>query len=291
MVKGSMPMARFVGFCGFFLLLVATSVEAQQIVFSRRVYAARGTTFQQLWLWSASDGRLTQLTESPRDHARPVCSADGTRVFFDSGTDPLSQRRWRLDRVTGSEQPLSGGEDLANNAVAARPNVRMSGCDDRTWSVAHDGLTAVCTANGQDLVFVDLRTRMEIDRIRFDQRYSTGDPYPPWSLQSFWSPNGRTLLVGTYGEYGSSTTGELDFFLLDLPTRQWTRAMTGNNPVWLPSGDAIIYEAPRELVPLVPNGRHKVWTAHLGRFDLASRTETPLTFGVTNNVDPKMCIP
>jgi hypothetical protein len=291
MVKEFMAVARFVGFCGFFLSLLATSVDAQQIVFSRRVYATHGTTFQQLWLWSASDGRFTQLTHSARDHTRPICSADGTEVFFDSGGDSLSQRRWRLDRGTGSEQPLSYAQDLPDGVAAARPNVRMSDCDDRTWSVAPDGLSAVCTARGQDLVFVDLRTRMEIDRIRFDQRYSTGEPYPPWSLQSFWSPHGRTLLVGTYGEHGSSTTGEMDFFLLDLPTRQWARAMTGNNPVWLPSGDSIIYETPGELVPLVPNGKHKVWSAHLARFDLTRHTETPLTFGVTNNIEPQMCIP
>ena len=31
----------------------------------------------------------------------------------------------------------------------------------------------------------------------FGQLYSTGEPYAPWPMESFWSPDGRTLLVGT----------------------------------------------------------------------------------------------
>lgn len=97
----------------------------------------------------------------------------------------------------------------------------------------------------------------------------------------------HTLLVGTYG--GSSTTPALDFFLLDLSTKTWTRAMTGNNPVWLPNGDAIIYETPRDFAPLQLSGTHRVWSAHLARFDVATRTETRLTSGVANNVQPTLC--
>jgi hypothetical protein len=48
------------------LCLLATPVSAQQVVFSRPVYAAAGRTFQQLWIWSASDGSLKPLTHSPR---------------------------------------------------------------------------------------------------------------------------------------------------------------------------------------------------------------------------------
>jgi hypothetical protein len=56
------------------LCLLATPLSAQQVVFSRRVYAAAGRTYQQLWIWSASDGSLKPLTHSPRDHSEPVCS-------------------------------------------------------------------------------------------------------------------------------------------------------------------------------------------------------------------------
>lgn len=163
----------------------------------------------------------------------------------------------------------------------------MPGCDERTWARAPDGSRAVCTANGEHLVIVDLSTGNEIDRIPFDQQHPTGESYAPWALQSTWSPAGDTLLVGTYG--GSSTTPGLNFFLLDPSTRTWTRAMTGNNPVWLPNGDAIIYETPRDLAPLPPTGRGRVWSVHLAGFDVVTRTDTRLTSGVTNNVQPTLC--
>jgi Tol biopolymer transport system component len=278
-------MSRFIGLCGLSFLLLANSIDAQQVVFSRRVYAARGTTFQQLWIWSASDGRLTQLTRSARDHANPVCSPDGTQIFFDSGAP---WRRWRFDRQTGIEQPVNGALPRMEIVPPETLNLRVPGCDDRTWSRAPDGMRVACTANGgEDLVIVDLSTRKEVDRIRFDQHYLTGEPYPPWPLQSTWSPDGHMLLVGTYG--GSSTTPALDFFLLDLSTKTWTRAMTGNNPVWLPNGEVILYETPRDLVPLTSSGQHRVWSAHLARFDLATHTETRLTSGVTNNIQPHVC--
>ncbi len=281
--------SRFISLCGLSCLMLASSVDAQQVVFSRRVYAARGTTFQQLWIWSASGGGLTQLTRSERDHENPVCSPDGGDIFFDSRTDPLGPHRWRFDRQTGMEQPVNGGPARAAVVEPDPSDLRMPGCNDDPPTRSPDGSFLVCTANGSELVIADLKTRREVDRIRFDRHYSNGQPYPPWPLQSTWSPDGRTLLVGTYGEYGSSTTGELDFFLLDLSTKTWTRAMTGANPVWLPSGDAIIYETPRALVPLPPSGRHSVWSAHLARFDRATQTDTRLTSGVTNNVQPTLC--
>jgi Tol biopolymer transport system component len=275
-------MSRVIGLCGLATLLLAPSIEAQEVVFSRRVYAARGTTFQQLWTWSASDGRLTQLTRSARDHRNPVCSPDGTQISFYSATS-----RWSFDRKTGIEEPLNGAPPRAGIGTPDTSTLRVPGCDDRTWAPAPGGSRAVCTADGETLVIVDLSSGNEVERIRFDQRYPTGEPYPPWALQSTWSPDGHTLLVGTYG--GSSTAPALDFFLLDLSTKTWTRAMTGNSAVWLPKGDAIIYETPRDLMPLPLSATHRVWSAHLVRFDVATGTETPLTSGVTNDIQPTLC--
>jgi Tol biopolymer transport system component len=65
---------------GLAVVLLTTSVDAQQLAFSRRGYVARGTSYQQLWIWSAADGHLTQLTRSPRDHSHPVCSPDGRQI-------------------------------------------------------------------------------------------------------------------------------------------------------------------------------------------------------------------
>src|SRR5215467_8103290 len=75
-----------------FLFSFAGSLSAQQVVFSRRVYAPRGRTYQQLWVWSASDGHLTQLTQSAREHRNPACTKDGSHIFFTTDEDRKSTR-------------------------------------------------------------------------------------------------------------------------------------------------------------------------------------------------------
>jgi hypothetical protein len=220
--------------CAALVLLtsVAASASAQEIVFSRRVYAAQGTTYQQLWTWSASDGTLKQRTNSARNHNAPACSPDGKQIFFSTSAfdknGALVENHWSLDRATGIESPAKN--------VSARP----------------------ATPAGND-------------------------------NEEFPSPDGKTALVGTYGESSTSTSHYQDYFLVDVATTTRTRAMSGNNPVWLPNGNAIVYETPRDLAPLPPDGAHSVWSAHLALFDLTTHKSTTLTSGVTNNVQPTLC--
>jgi hypothetical protein len=126
--------------------------------------------------------------------------------------------------------------------------------------------------------------------VPFGQRYSTGEPYAPWPMDSLWSPDGRTLLVGNYGENGGSATGELDYFLLDLTTRTWTRAFTGTNALWL-TPTLIIYVTPRALSPLPAGGARSVWTAHLTAFDPRAHRARPITSGLSNDLSPAVCPP
>jgi len=163
-------------------------------------------------------------------------------------------------------------------------------CDDGTIARSADGSRVACAAAGKDIVIIDARTQKEIERIPFAQRYTSGEPYPDWSLQPSWSPDARRLLVGTYGEGSSSTTPKLDYFLLDLMTKAWTRAMTGNDAVWLRSGRAIVYSTPRDLVALGPSTTRSVWSAQLAMFDLDTRQTTVLTSGVSNNQQPALCV-
>ena len=279
MTRYSIRMASRLFCCCIGVLLFADAVGAQQVVFSRRVYRIRGRSYQQLWIWSPSDGRLEPLTRSARDHERPRCSRDGTQIFFESDGE-----HWRLDRNTGIERPV---DNASPPASANAPDVRPPQCDDHTLSISPDGLRAACAAHGEDIVIVDLGNLREIERAPFGQRYSTGEPYPPWSLQSTWSPDARQLLVGTYG--GSSTSPALDYFLLDLATEQWAPAFKGNHPVWLPDGANIVFSTPRELVELPGPRERRVWAAHLAIYNLAARQQTQLTSGVTNNEEPTLC--
>jgi hypothetical protein len=148
-----------------------------------------------------------------------------------------------------------------------------------------------CTVGGHSVAIVELATQEERARIPFGQRYSNGQPYPDWPLEIIWSPDARVLLVGTYGENSSSTSTFLDYFLMDVATHIWSRAMTGNDAVWLADGRSIVYSTPRDLVPLTPSSERRVWSAQLARYDLASHKETLLTSGVTNNEQPALCVP
>jgi Tol biopolymer transport system component len=266
------------------------SLSAQQVVFSRRVYAPRGHTYQQLWIWAASDGQLTQLTRSARDHWTPACSIDGTQIFFTSdgltsGTD------WQFDRATRREERVDPAVRETRTGAASTPTLRASVCEADSAALSPDHTMAACNVGGNSVAIVDAATQQERVRIPFGQRYSNGQPYPDWPLQVGWSPDARLLLVGTYGENSSSSSDFLDYFLLDVAAHTWSRAMTGNSAVWLPDGRSIVYSTPRDLVPLTPADEHRVWSADLARYDLASRKETLLTSGVTNNEHPALCGP
>ena len=364
-----------------FVLLLSTSAAAQEVVvFSRRVYAAQGRTYQQLWVSSGSNVELKPLTNSPRDHNEPMCSRDGTQVFFSSGDGSI----WSFDRATGAEHEvlqvstwnrprlLGIGADgrllvqrclgpfqsrptrctrvvewhpaapaprthdaimlplpehdavllspdgtrlvvnsppydkqtyalsamgvrletlnlqsFVTDAETARSRTDLRPCDRPLWSL--DGSRLAC-ATGRDITIVDVGTGSEIERIRFSAHNSRGESYATTPAPEAWSHDDRMLLVGTYGENSSSTYPQLDYFLVDLATKNWTRAMAGNNAVWLAGRNAILYATPRDLVPLPP-GDHRVWSAQLAAFDLTTRTETVLTTGVTNNGQPAVCRP
>jgi Tol biopolymer transport system component len=335
------------------LLLLASSVSAQEVVFSRRVYAKAGHTYQQLWIWSASDGSLTPLTDSPRDHSTPVCSRDGQEVFYVSNSLTLGSSVWRVDRGTGVEQQLAESrtsigltligfgqndellilgapiiESLPRTLgrprgaaivspipdaqeatlspdglrLAVKPTrdhafltdtgtgtlkVPLSECDSvRHLSWSPDGARLACTA-GRDVLVLDAGTLSVKDRIPFPEHDSLGQPYLTAPEHPAWSPDGRTLLVGTYG--GSSTVPQLDYFLVDVTVKTWTRAMTGHDAVWLPHRNAIIYTTPRDLVPLGASQRPAVWSEQLALFDVATLKERRLTSGLSNNVQPALC--
>jgi Tol biopolymer transport system component len=282
--------ARFLTTCGALSLLLSSPVQAQQVVFSRRVYATQGSTYQQLWIWTAANGRLTPLTRTPRDHTAPVCSPDGHEVFFESPGPAAAVSHWRLNRDTGSEQLAEPVSPAAVAAGAYPPGVQAQ-CDEGTIARSADGSRLACAGAGKAIVIMDAGTQKALERIPFAQRYRNGEPYPDWPLQPSWSPDGRALLVGTYGEGASSTTPQLDYFVLDLAAKMWTRAMTGNDAVWLPSGRAMLYSTPRDLVPLGPAGKPSVWSAQLAMFDLATGKTTLLTSGVSNNLQPAVCVP
>jgi hypothetical protein len=268
--------------------LFTSILDAQQIIFSHRVYAARGHSYQQLWMWSADAGVLTQISRADRDHHNPSCGSDGRDILFDDENGQLKTTRWRLDRMTGAEEPVQAPEisvNLAREVTSSSPPMQ---CDPDTARVSRYGSRVVCAVNGTDILIADVQTLDVIARVPFGQNYSTGEPYAPWPMELLWSPSGRTLLVGNYGENGGSTTHELDYFLLDLTTRTWTRAFTGVDALWL-TPTLIVYVTPRTLSPLPSSRARSVWTAHLATFDPVAHKARLITSGLSDDRSPAVC--
>ena len=267
-------------------LLDANAANAQDVVFSRRVYAAKGQTFEQLWSLTLADESLRPLTNTPRSHQSPSCSEDGRWIFFTS----IDGNRWSVDRQTGSERQATQEAPGTSTDPASVP----ARCDDRTISISPDGTRIACasrawTTGANELLILDRASTQEIARIPFTERNTSGDEYPAWPVRSLWSPNGLALLVGIFGEGSTSTVPKMDYFVLEPRTHEWTRAFAGNDPTWGPDARKIVFITPRDLVELPGSSTRKVWSADLAIYDVATKRQTVITRGATNNEQPVLC--
>ncbi|HEX3878005.1 MAG TPA: hypothetical protein VHW24_13525 [Bryobacteraceae bacterium] len=364
------------------LALLPFQAQAQ-VIFSRRVYAQHGRSYQQLWMWNAADGSIKPLTDSPRDHTTPVCSRDGKRVLFVSG----AQGVWSFDLATHKERPLwtttnadsielvgvaRGGAPLiekewvrdtrilsglfaagaratrfpgmnmlsvlspdgarlvrykdnggftdkpepayVTDAATGRSQVQIGRCGDVVWSPdskriacsngyviaangsarrpiaqcpsiawSPDGKRLACVS-GESAAILDTSTWSETERVKLPTA-----PNQPPADELRWSPDETKLLVGVNGQETNSGSPQSDFLMLDLTSEKWTHAGSGNNAVWLPGRNEIVYSTPRDLKALPGSSKHNVWTAHLALFDFATHKQTMLTSGVTNNEYPVVC--
>jgi hypothetical protein len=128
---------RFVLICGF--ILIQAFPMSGQVVFSRRVYKEQGRSYQQIWLWNAADGSLKQLSDSARDHFKPVCS--GERILFVSPEEwEENARLWSFDRATRQER-IAGAVPGEQERESAAGGCAVS---------ASSGLLQAC-GNGQDV--------------------------------------------------------------------------------------------------------------------------------------------
>jgi hypothetical protein len=276
-------MKRLVLPVSLLLIVVSRWTAAQEVIVSRRVYTPAGTSFHQLWVWSPDTAAFEQLTRAPRDHRDPSCAADGTAIDFSSG-----DRRLRFERGTATEIAVDDAPPAAPIGRRAGERIEVFGCDAGTASPAHDTSRVACAVHGEAIAVVEVRTQRELERAPFNQHSPGGYPYPPWPLQSTWAPDDARLLVGTYGYGSSSTSSFLDYFVLDLATRQWTRAFSGNYAAWLEGGRRIVFTTPRDLAPLPGTTKH-VWTTQLAVFDLGTGVVTALTSDVANNEEVTVC--
>jgi hypothetical protein len=216
------------------------------------------------------------LTKSPRHHFAPACSPDG-KIRFLSGPDMYTPGpAWTFDRKTGQER------QVAETAKAARrPNQPpVAKCD--AAAVRAPGGKRFACPSGQAMLIYDAAAKKELARAQFRER-----PTPPSAIA--WSPDGNWLLVGTQGKDDNSTSRQSDFFVLNLKRTAWISAGSGNDPMWLPGSNKILYSTPRDLVPLTESSKHQEWSSQLVVFDPATERSTTVTSGVSYNIQPAPC--
>jgi hypothetical protein len=260
--------------CVLLMVSVAPEVTSAQVTFSRRVYSENTRTYQQIWMWNPADGSLKAITKSERSHLSPECSADGKYIFFQSGVEfPSDTALWRFDRKSAEERKVAS----AKPAPVKPPAVPE--CADPIW--AQDKTRFACS-HGQNVFLYEGKTKKLIGKPLFTERRT-----PPSVIG--WSPNRKWLLVTTQGESDNSTSRQSDFFVLDISRMAWIAAGSGNNALWVPARNEIVYSTPRELEPMTASSKHQEWSAHLVVFDPATRRRTTITSGVTNNIQPAAC--
>jgi Tol biopolymer transport system component len=337
-------------------ILVGAGWLDAQVVLGRRDYVEHGRTFSQIWMAAAGTLNFRQLTHSARDHSEPVCSRDGTLIYFVSDRDVERSRNsygdhasnerevWAYDRKTGQERFIwrtsrDLGLDLkgttANGGVLVSVGTELRSLARNPWvidnvdeaAVSPEGgrlalviagsykegqsrnatLFVVDAATGRSeaavgkyegpkwspdgtriaaffdggLAILGATTRQEIERVVLPKRDAPSEDI-------VWSPDGKSLLAGLYGENGGAGDPQNDYFLLDPATRTWTPEMTGRRLLWFP-GEMVLYLRPYGTTPLSPASAHSVWTSQLAVYDLASRKDMALTSGLVLTDNLSIC--
>jgi Tol biopolymer transport system component len=265
----------------------------------RSLNAYAGANDRELWTFDRKTGQESLVWRTSDEDGLRLngTTADGG-VLIRVGTElrRLLRHPWHIETL-----------DPANGAAAVSPDGRtlaivIAGSLDSEGQ-SHDAkLFLVDTATGQSrtevgkyeapawspdgkriaafaddgLAIFDVATRKAVVRVGLPK-----PDRPPEDL--VWSPDGKYVLAGLYGEEAGSGDPHRDYFLLDLAAKSWTPILTAQTVVWLPVGGNLLYLRPVQTIPLAPGSRHQVWTAQLAVFDLATHKDRELTTGLVLN--------
>ena len=114
------------------IFLVLPSWPAD-IVFGRRVYAASGHSYQQIWTLDSRARKIAPLTHSERRHGQPACSPDAKRIWFLSGRfgNLDDSELWWFDRHARTETMAT--------KLNVRPVVLLGGSEKSAFFTALEG--------------------------------------------------------------------------------------------------------------------------------------------------------
>jgi Tol biopolymer transport system component len=272
---------------------------------ARSLNAYAGATDREVWAFDRQTGQERRVWQtSDEDGLDLNGTTAGGGILIRDGTELRSIQRhpWRIDKI-----------DPASNAAAISPDGRslaivIAGSLDNEGQ-SHDAkLFLVDSASGQrrvqvgayeapvwspdgtrlaaiadtGLAIIDIATRKEVTRI----------PWPKpdrFAEDLVWSPDGKYILAGLNGERAGSGDPQRDYFLLNPAAGTWTPTVTAQKAIWITGGGTLLYLRPVGTTALAPGSAHKVWTAQLAAFDLATHRDTELTTGLVLNDDLSAC--
>jgi dipeptidyl aminopeptidase/acylaminoacyl peptidase len=265
----------------------------------RSLNAYAGANDRQLWVFDRRTGEERQVWQTADDDELHLAgiTIDGS-VLIRVGTElhSLSRPAWKIDNVDGASNSVAVspdgrtlaiviGESLDKEGqsldaslflvdVASRQSrIEVGKYQDPTWSPNGKQIAAI----GDDgLSVIEVATQKQVALVGWPKQ-----DRPPEDL--IWSPDGKYVMAGLYGEDAGSGDPQRDYFLLDMGAQTWTPTLTANQVLWLQGGSTLLYRRPVDTTPLKPGSKHEVWTTQLASFDLAAHQGTPLTTGLVLN--------
>ena len=276
-------------------LLLVSLLLPGQVVFSHRSYKERGSSYQEIWNWNPADGALQPLTNSARDHYRPLCrdgnagtpEGDVRGITFVSPREFEPEAKlWSFDRASGEECVIGPAPQVSDDE-AGKP--AANGCD----HFASAGGMDAC-AKEEDLTLRRAGKAVAHFHIQLNICLTadgkTNGPCATPIESLVWSPDKKWLIVEELGLETNSSAPQSDYYLVNAATLRLCKAVSAFEMVWLPERDQMVYVTPRELAPLpgAKRGRN-VWVQQLMLNDAATGKTTAITSGVSSNRDPSLC--
>ena len=265
---------------------------------SRNGYGDGGN--RELWAFDRQNGQERLIWQTSQDSGlriNGVTANNGLLVHAGNELRSLGLKPWSLNGVDAAVLSpdgrrlallIAGSPDNSGqshsvklflaDAATGQGRAEFGNYGAPAWSP--DGTRIAAFVDG-GLAILDIAARREIERFAL--------PKPDWPREDIvWSPDGKSLLVGIYGENAGSGDPQTDYFRLNPATRTLSPSLTARHLLWL-QGETVLYQRPFGTTPLAPGSRHSVWTSQLAVYDLASHKDTALTAGLVLNDDLARC--
>jgi len=270
------------------LIYFASDPDAER---SRNGYGSGGN--REVWAYDRQTGQERFVWRTSREYGlnlNGVTANGGLLVRVGAELHSLLRNLWTIHDVDekavspdGRRLALVIAESLfLADAATGQSRTELGQYSEPVWSP--DGMRIAAFFDG-GLAILDARTQREMERVGLPKRDASGQDMPQ---DIVWSPDGKSLLVGLYGENGGAGDPQNDYFLLNPATRTWTPELTARSLLWL-YGETVLYLRPYGTTPLGPGSPHNVWTSELAVYDLASHQDTALISGLVLNDDLSTC--